>query len=1040
MRKYSLIAAGILLAFTSVTAAAYTDTDIQIANNRNLSASKRTQYVKVTANELGIVRAALQAYYLDKQAFPATLALLKTSGYYSGDFKTVYGPIVGAPTANGFDIDISLPAGSSREVISKMIAVQSSATQNSGKIKMSVSAPSSAIIVKSMLSRIPDASNSNSNKMMQGINLNNFDLDNVKHIDVNNIDVFKMKVGEDLFVSRDTTIGRNLSVTGNQTVDGTQTITGKSTYKSVATFEKDVVINGKIDAKGGISSGSTTIVDADGTLYDQGVKLRDVYSKLKANNEFKGSNTFTGESSFIGGINSIGGITSTGVIKAASVVENGIALESKYLGISATAVNADKLGNVAANKYSRIDQMNTFTAVNRFLNNVTVDKRITAASFKGGTFNGTEIKGIEIFENGASLKNRYLSIDAIAKNAKNAENADNAMKLGNVDASKYVRIDQGNRFTGKNTFVDKTLFNADVRARGNIDASSLSENGLALQDKYLAINATAKNALNAERSKLADRATNADNSTNLGGLAADKFARRNQSNTFKGTNTFVDKAIFNNGLRSKGTVEASTLLENGVRLEDKYLGINDVVETARNALKLGNEDAVKFARRDQANTFNENAEFNKKVIISGVLSANKGLKVGNRTIIGTDGQLYDNGKKLGDVYSKLNGNNQFNGKNSFIGDTEFKGRVNSTNTINAKNLSEDNVLLSRKYLGIDAAAANALKLGDVSAGNYARRDVGNIFNKTQRFKANIIVNNDITANAVLARTLTATGKIVTATVEAIDIVENGVSLIDKYLGIDATANKALNTEKLGGIAALNYARLDVSNTFQGLSIFNSQGQFKKDLVVNGMLTAASILVTGDININGVATARDFELNKSISGKRTLSDALKWINECELGKIEVCKDSKSNNPGSGPIKYAYSTYSGANSMVFNFGTGDIAGPVKSTLAYHNDAICGDMGGRHNRYGCSSSSPRYERFKVSNPLHKNAFVTWSINDNVIWRGRMGQFYTPKQGQYDWVVSIEDENKKVVAQAKVHIKNGGWQKGRGSRKYDGYRYYPR
>jgi len=118
MRKYSLIAAGIMLAFTSVSASAYTDADKQIANNRNLSATKRAQFVKVTADELGTVRAALQAYFLENHAFPATLAQLKTSGFYSGDFKTIYGPIVGSPTATGFDIDISLPAGSSSEVIS----------------------------------------------------------------------------------------------------------------------------------------------------------------------------------------------------------------------------------------------------------------------------------------------------------------------------------------------------------------------------------------------------------------------------------------------------------------------------------------------------------------------------------------------------------------------------------------------------------------------------------------------------------------------------------------------------------------------------------------------------------------------------------------------------------------------------------------------------------------------------------------------------------------------------------------------------------
>ncbi|WP_198439461.1 hypothetical protein, partial [Moritella sp. F3] len=79
----------------------------------------------------------------------------------------------------------------------------------------------------------------------------------------------------------------------------------------------------------------------------------------------------------------------------------------------------------------------------------------------------------------------------------------------------------------------------------------------------------------------------------------------------------------------------------------------------------------------------ENAEFEKNLTVSGLLNADQGIKVGGTTVIDKNGVFYDNGKKLSDIYSKLNGNNEFKGSNSFVGNTEFKGRVNSTSTINA---------------------------------------------------------------------------------------------------------------------------------------------------------------------------------------------------------------------------------------------------------------------------------------------------------------------------------------------------------------------
>ena len=160
-----------------------------------------------------------------------------------------------------------------------------------------------------------------------------------------------------------------------------------------------------------------------------------------------------------------------------------------------------------------------------------------------------------------------------------------------------------------------------------------------------------------------------------------------------------------------------------------------------------------------------------------------------------------------------------------------------------KTLYENNVALSNKYLGINSKAKDADKLDGIDSNSFARRDANNNFSGFQTF------SNYINANGGLK----VDGKWI-ASSNGVTLYENGVALSSKYLAKTATA---ANANKLGNIVASKFARTDIDEIF-------------------------------DKNV----TASDFKLKSSIGGKRSLKDALQWIDRCEDELIDVCIKAKS----------------------------------------------------------------------------------------------------------------------------------------------------
>ncbi|WP_198439429.1 hypothetical protein, partial [Moritella sp. F3] len=230
-----------------------------------------------------------------------------------------------------------------------------------------------------------------------------------------------------------------------------------------------------------------------------------------------------------------------------------------------------------------------------------------------------------------------------------------------------------------------------------------------------------------------------------------------------------------------------------------------------------------------------------------------------------------------------------------------------------------------------------------------------------------------------------------------------------------------------------YARLDVGNTFQGVSIFNSQGQFKQNVVVGGMLTASTLKVGGDVSIDGTATAADFKLKDAYYGKRSIKEAFKWIADCEAGKIDACVTKEAAKPTPPAVRYGFTAYMTGPTRVFSFASGDKAGSSKYNAQHYG------LGGRscyEHRKGTRCSYKNGKRVSKSYTIHnatiQGAKVRWSVGSSVKWTGKIGQAYTPITGRYNWTISILDSKNKVIASALVNIGNNGYGGSKGSGVY--------
>ncbi|MBQ1784176.1 MAG: hypothetical protein II007_11035 [Gammaproteobacteria bacterium] len=358
-------------------------------------------------------------------------------------------------------------------------------------------------------------------------------------------------ITNDLTVGRDV-VARNLSLTGNLTMQPGSTlnagngrlqslvVSGTSTLNNL-TVSNDMSIGGQLTAGGlvsngnahikgnalvdgdltvvglstmsGVRVGGAQVIGADGTLYQGGIKISDLFlgktakaadadlldgidsgsfARRDAPNTFTGSNVFNSRTDLNGGTYAGNKMVISG--DGNTLYEGGVSLSTKYLGKNDKATDADRLDGIDSNLFARRDTANTFTGTNTFNGRIDLN---------GGTYAGGKLvisaDGNVLYEAGQALSARYLGINAKAKDADlldgqdssyylNASNfnagtlararlsgtydisitgsAANAGLLDGIDSSSFARRDAPNTFTSANTF------NGTVTTAGLLDVNN----------------------------------------------------------------------------------------------------------------------------------------------------------------------------------------------------------------------------------------------------------------------------------------------------------------------------------------------------------------------------------------------------------------------------------------------------------------------------------------------------------------------------------------------------------------------------------------
>jgi hypothetical protein len=186
-------------------------------------------------------------------------------------------------------------------------------------------------------------------------------------------------------------------------------------------------------------------------------------------------------------------------------------------------------------------------------------------------------------------------------------------------------------------------------------------------------------------------------------------------------------------------LQSDSVVENGVRLDSKYLGIT---AKAADADKLDGIDSTLFARRDTDNTFSGSTTFNSKIYAGG------GLHVQNDwlSVDGQNGiyfQSYGGGWRMTDsTWLRA-----YNNKSIFTGGVvQADGglKVDGQFVVSADGsvLYENNQALNQRYLAIGAKAADADKIDGINSAQLARTDVDETFDQS------LTVAGDLNANGV----------------------------------------------------------------------------------------------------------------------------------------------------------------------------------------------------------------------------------------------------------------------------------------------------
>ncbi|WP_330544777.1 hypothetical protein V0242_24660 (plasmid) [Aeromonas hydrophila] len=196
------------------------------------------------------------------------------------------------------------------------------------------------------------------------------------------------------------------------------------------------------------------------------------------------------------------------------------------------------------------------------------------------------------------------------------------------------------------------------------------------------------------------------------------------------------------------------LYERGIALDTLYLGIAD---KAADTDKLDGLDSTQFGRRDLANTFTKQAQFN------GRMDINNGLYAGGNQVLNATGTtFYEGGVALASKYLAISGKaadtalldgldsslfGRRDAANTWTGGNQFNAGINVLSGLKAggtlvadgSQLYEGGIGLASKYLGKTATAANTQLLDGIDSSALAKVGSNNVFTGANTFSQNIAV-------------------------------------------------------------------------------------------------------------------------------------------------------------------------------------------------------------------------------------------------------------------------------------------------------------
>lgn len=442
-----------------------------------------------TANELTRVAGALQNFYVTNLAWPANLQTQLTN-YYTGNFSTPFGQITGTPLSGngGYQLTISLSIVDANQ----KAALQSVLTQQGGglsgnSIAMNIAPPQAAAAYTSMLSRLPDSTGNGLNTMQTNLELGGFDINDIGSINSNNViansaTVSSMTVTEgdidelastnanitNATISNATIAVANITDANAVTLDVSNVINAPTanlssvnsnviesdlviaaslkSHSGIIDIDSDVAMNGRLMANAVVVSGQVAI-DESGKVYYQNQDIDDRYlgiSDKAADSALLGgitpdkfarrdiSNIFTQAQSFQDRLYANAGLYAGNnrvIDTSGALYYRGQNTDLRYLGVQATAYDADRLAGIDASKYARQDISNVFSEKQYFSKGLDINGGLTADNVNVTGRTNTR----ELYLNGWNVASAQTDIAALKSKDNHLQNQINDVKNSSVN-------------------------------------------------------------------------------------------------------------------------------------------------------------------------------------------------------------------------------------------------------------------------------------------------------------------------------------------------------------------------------------------------------------------------------------------------------------------------------------------------------------------------------------------------------------------------------------------------------------------------------